>query len=138
MLQKEFNKPNRSLLGPATLEEILISSIGQYDEVFLVIDALDECPKSEDARRNMLEGLERLVGKASKLKVLATSRELQDIREHMDSFGADVLPISTLPVDANIERYVGSELLRDRKLRRLDGELKTLIMKTFAEKADGM
>jgi hypothetical protein len=120
------------------LEEILISSIRQYDEVFLVIDALDECPKSEDARRNMLKGLERLVGKVSKLKVLATSRELQDIRKHMDLFGADVLPISTLPVDANIERYVGSELLRNRKLRRLDGELKTLIIKTFAEKADRM
>ena len=138
MLQQEYDKPNRSLLGVDALQEIVLSSIGQYDETFLVLDALDECPESEEARRSILDGLERLARKASNLKVLATSRELLDIREHMDSFGADVLPISTQPVDADIERYVGNELSRDRKLSRLDGDLKTLIMKTFAEKADGM
>jgi hypothetical protein len=138
MLQREYDKPNRSLPGPAALEEILVSSMLHYDEVFLALDALDECPESEEARRNMLDGLERLSKKALNLKILATSRELRDIHDHIDSLGADTVPISTRPVDADIERYVGSELLSDRKLCRLDADLKALIIKTFAEKADGM
>ena len=138
MLQREHDKPNRSLPGPAALEEILLSSISQYDEVFLTLDALDECPESEEARRNMLGGLERLSEKASNLKILATSRELRDIHDCMNSLGADVVPISTRPVDADIGRYVESELSRDHKLCRLDGNTKTLIIETFAEKADGM
>ena len=138
MLQREYEKPNRSLPGVKALEEILLSSMGQYDEIFIVLDALDECPENEEARRNMLDGLERLAGRASNLKMLATSREVRDIHDCMGSLGAEVVPISTRPVDADIEKYVGSEMSRDRKLSRLDENLKTLIIKTFAEKADGM
>ena len=138
MLQREYEKPNRSLPGVDALQEILLSSIGQYDETLLILDALDECPEIEEARRNMLDGLERLSKKASNLKVLATSREVRDIHDCMDSLGAEVIPISTRPVDADIKKYVESELSRDRRLSRLDRDLKTSIIKTFAEKADGM
>lgn len=42
MLQQEFEKPNCRLPGPAALEEILMTSILQYDKVFLILDTLDE------------------------------------------------------------------------------------------------
>ena len=138
MLQREYDKRNRSLPGAAALEETLTSSIAQYDEVFLALDALDECPESDEARRNVLDGLERICEKAPNLKVLATSHELRDIHDRMDSLGANVVPINSRLVDVDIEKYVEGELSRDRKLSRLDKNLKTLIMKTFAEKADGM
>jgi hypothetical protein len=138
MLQREYDKPNRSLPGVEALQEILLSFVSQYDEVFLALDALDECPERDEARWGMLHGLERLATKASNLKILATSRELRDIHDRMDLLEADVVPISTRRVDADIGRYVGGELLRDRKLSRLDADLRALIMKTFAEKADGM
>ena len=138
MLQQEYDKPNRSLPGPATLEEILMSSISQYDNVFLTLDALDECPETEESRQKMLDGLERLSDKASSLKILATSREVRDIQDCMDSLGANFVSVSTRLVDADIGKYVASELSRDRKLSRLGRDLKTLIMKTFAENADGM
>ena len=138
MLQREYDKPDRSLLATEALEEILLSSIGKYDYVFLVLDALDECPEIDEARRTMLEGLERLSGKASNLKLLATSRELQDIRERMSFLGVDFVPISKRSVDVDIGKYVGNELSRHLKLSRLNEDLKTLIMETFAGKADGM
>ena len=138
MLQREYEKPNRSLPGVEALQVILLSFVSQYDEVFLALDALDECPERDEARRGMLHGLERLAAKASNLKILATSRELRDIHDRVDLLEADVVPISTRRVDADIGRYVGGELLRDRKLSRLDADLRALIMKTFAEKADGM
>jgi Cdc6-like AAA superfamily ATPase len=138
MLQREYDKPNRNLPEITMLEEILLSSTSQYDEVFLALDALDECPESEGARRNMLDGLERLSEKASNLRIFATSRELRDIRQCMDSLEAEVVTISSRPVDADIGRYVAGELSRDRKLSRLDEDTKTLIMETFARNADGM
>jgi hypothetical protein len=48
------------------------------------------------------------------------------------------LLIGTRPVDADIGKYVSSELLRDPKLRRLDRATKALIEETFVEKADRM
>jgi hypothetical protein len=137
-LQQAYDKPNRSLPGPEALEEILLSSIAQYDDVFLALDALDECPEGEDVRQHMLDGLERLSEKAPNLRIFATSRDLQSIEECMHTLEAVVVSISTRPVDADIRRYVLSELSRDRKLSRLDEPTKVLIMKTFAEKADGM
>lgn len=138
MLQREYDKPNRSLPGAEALEEILISSISQYDEVFLALDALDECPESEDARRDMLGSLERLSKRAANLRIFATSRELRDIHDRIESLQADVISVGTCPVDADIGTYVSSELSRDKKLNRLEGSTKTLIMETFAEKANGM
>ena len=138
MLEREYKKPNRSLPGVEALEEILLSSIEQYDEIFLVLDALDECPENDEARRTVLDGLERLARTASNLKILATSRELRDVQDQMSLLGADVVSISTHSVDADIEKYVGSELSRDRRLSRMDGDLKSLIMETLTEKADGM
>ena len=137
-LQREYDKPNRSLPGPEVLEEILLSSIGQYNNVFLTLDALDECPESDEARRDLLDCLERLSQKAANLRILATSRELGDIRECMHSLEAQDVLVSTGAVDADIGRYVSNELSRDRKLSRLDGGTKTLIEDTFAQKADGM
>ena len=138
MERREYEKPNRSLPGVEALEEILLSSIGQYNKVFLALDALDECSESESAQWNMLDGLERLSERASNLKIVATSCKLRDINRCMESLGADIIPIDTRKVNADIGRYVGNELSRDRKLSRLDGDIKALIIETFAEKADGM
>ena len=138
MLQREYDTPNRSLLGPTALEEILVASVLQYEEVFLALDALDECSESGSVHCNMLDGLERLSERASNLKIIATSRKLQDINDCMDSLRADVVSIDTRRVDADIARYVRNELSRDRKLSRLEGDVKALIMETFAQKADGM
>ena len=138
MLQREYDKPDRGLPGPEALEEMLLSSLGKHGDIFLTLDALDECSEDDEARRNMLDFLERLSDRAPNLKIFATSRELQDIRECMNTLNADVLSVSTRPVDADIVRYVSSELSRDRKLNRWDGSTKTIIVDMFAEKADGM
>ena len=137
-LQQEYDKSNRSLPGSEALQEILLSCILQFDDVFMVADALDECPDHDTTRQNMLDCLGRLSEKAPNFKVFATSRELRDIRDSMVALHATVFPISTRPVNADIGRYVSHELSRDRKLSTLDRATKTLIMETLTEKADGM
>jgi hypothetical protein len=41
-------------------------------------------------------------------------------------------------VDADVRRYVSSQLSRDRKLSRLDLPTQTLIEDTLSKKANGM
>jgi hypothetical protein len=138
MLVQTHEKPNRSLPGLDDLENILFSAIESFDEVFVLLDALDECPEAEEARQNVLEGLERLSQGARNLRVLATSREISDVRDSMETLGADAIPIATLAVDADIQKWVSSQLSRDRKLGRLDPPTKAVIEVTVSGKADGV
>lgn len=50
-----------------------------FRNVFLLIDALDDCPGS-NARQSVFEYLIRVLQRAPNVKVFATSRELPDIR----------------------------------------------------------
>nr|POE59396.1 isoform 2 of ankyrin repeat domain-containing protein 50 [Quercus suber] len=126
------------LLGLEELEKILDSCFEAYDEVFLLIDALDECPESEDVRHSTLECLAGLLQRAPRLKILATSRELPDIRTSMTVLRSEEMRLVSRFIDADIRRYVGGCLSRDYRLSRLDGKTKTFIEETIAAKADGM
>lgn len=76
-----YDKPNRSAPGVHELENILLACFEAYHKVFLVVDALDECPEDHDFRYSVLECLIRLSHKAQQVKVFVTSRELPDIME---------------------------------------------------------
>jgi hypothetical protein len=138
MLQQAYGKPNRSLPGVDELQNILLSCFESYDEVFLLIDALDECPEESDVRHNMLECLARLSQKAHHVKIFATSRKLLDIRESMVRLGATPMSIATHSVDVDIRQYMATQLSRDHRLSRLDQVTRALIEETISVKADGM
>ena len=138
MLQQSYEKPNRDQPGQDDLEKILLACVKTYDEVFLVVDALDECPEDGDVRHYMMECLARLSDAASHVKILATSRELPDIRESMVMLGAKPVSIKTHSVDADIRKYMATQMSRDHRLSRLETATKALIENTISEKADGM
>ena len=102
------------------------------------MDALDECPEDGDVRHYMMACLARLSDAASHVKILATSRELPDIRESMVMLGAKLVSIKTHSVDADIRKYMTTLLSRDHRLSRLETATKALIEDTISEKADGM
>jgi len=120
------------------MEQILLLSVEAFDEVFFLLDALDECPDTDDTRQGVLDGLERLVQRTSKLKLLATSRKVSDVRECMRVLRADAIAIPTQVVDKDIQTWVLNWLLRDRKLKALDVATKKLIEDTISQQADGM
>jgi len=138
MLAETYEKSSRTRPPRDTLEKILLLAIEAFDEVFLLLDALDECPDTDETRQGVLDGLERLMQRTSKLRVLATSREVSDVRECMRVLRADVIAIHTQAVNKDIQTWVLNWLLRDRKLRSLDVATKTLIEETISHKADGM
>lgn len=138
MLQQAYERSNRVTPGRDELENILLASVESYDEVFLLIDALDECPEDGEVRQNVMECLNRLSLTAPKLKIFATSRELFDIRDYMTELEAEHLSVSRHPVDRDIRKYIATQLSRDPRLARLDEATKTLVENTISQKADGM
>ena len=138
MLQHACKKHDQSSLGVDEMENILLLCLETYKEVFLLIDALDECPEADNMRQDVLAWLATLAQKAPHLRILATSRELSDVRQSMATLGAESLPVASRSVDVDIRQYVQRQLLRDHRLARLDQATKALVEETISLKADGM
>jgi hypothetical protein len=130
--------PNRNAPGPDELESILLASIRSCSKVYLLVDALDECPEDQETRQSVLARIERLTQDAPNLRILATSRELDRIRKSMKALTAEPLRVITSAVDDDIQIYLAKEVSRDRSLCELSPEMRTLIESTIASQADGM
>jgi Cdc6-like AAA superfamily ATPase len=138
MLVQAYEKPNASIPGADELENIFLACIQSYDELLLLLDALDECPEVGEVRQSVLDGLERLASKAPNIRTFVTSREVSDVGESMATLGADLVSVAARLVDADIQRYISSQLSRDRKLSKSDKTAKKLIQDTISRRADGM
>ena len=111
--------------------------------VYLIIDALDECPDTSglpSPREQVLDLLYELVELSSpNLRLCVTSRPEIDIRralEHLTSLRVSLHEESGQKQD--IMEYVTSVVQSDLKMRRWRDEDKNLVIKTLSERADGM
>lgn len=138
MLKQAYDNRNQSLPGQDEIENILSSCFNSYEKVFLLIDALDECPDEGDARLNMFKCVDRLSKQARNVQILATSRDVTDIRDSMKTLDARFIHIAKRHVDKDIQRYLSSQLSGGSHSPLLRLEASGLIEKTLFEKADGM
>lgn len=138
MLRQVYERPNRSAPGLDELQMILSASIKSWGKVFLLLDALDECPEDNDLRQGVLERTETLAQNATNLNIFATSRELPQIRDSMNGLDFQILPVKTSDVDADIRAYVSSQLSRDYRFKKFGSAALAMIETTIAGKSDGM
>jgi hypothetical protein len=127
-----------------SLETTLQASIQDFKNVYLVVDALDECPLSNDERDKLLKGLGRIHGSSlTNLHVMCTSRPELDIKAKLEPLF--LRPVATVvdlqkqrkEVDRDIRTYI------DQKIESLDfrswpPELKEQVKAALTEKANGM
>ncbi len=111
--------------------------------VYLIIDALDECPDTSglpSPREQVLDLVKGLVEHSSpNLRLCVTSRPEIDIRRALE-------PLTSLRVSLHeqsgqkqdIVNYVTSVVQSDAKMRRWRDEDKNLVIETLSERADGM
>lgn len=123
--------------------EILLQTLRQmlagFEQIYLVIDALDECKERDE----LITSIEELTSwKDLNLHILATSRQEKDIAESIKSISDDEQRIcihSTL-VNADIRAYIQTRLQTDRDLKRwrnkpeVQQEIEDMLMK----RVDGM
>ena len=133
-------KPTRSALSKC-LKDML--SLPGQGEVYLIIDALDECPDSSgtpSAREEVLDLIEELVDlELPNVRLCVTSRPEIDIRMVLE-------PLTSLNISLHDEigqkedilEYIKSVVRSDRKMRRWKEEDKQLVIDILSEKGDGM
>jgi hypothetical protein len=127
-----------------TLEATLLATLGGFSHVYLVIDALDECPFESGQRERLLDCLHRIHSfNSENLHLLCTSRRESDIEIVLG-------PILTMPfktaVDLSIYRDAVNhdiglfidETLASSKYNSWPDSIKTEARATLIKNADGM
>jgi hypothetical protein len=111
--------------------------------IYIIVDALDECPNTSgivSPREQVLELLEQLVGlRLPNLRICATSRPEFDIRnvlEDLASYAMSLYDESGQKID--IVHYISSFVQSDKKMGKWREEDKKLVIDTLSEKAGGM
>jgi hypothetical protein len=124
------------------LREMLIHLDAQ-GHTYIILDALDECPKTSTIpppREEVLDFLDELVGlRLPNIHVCVTSRPEPDVQAILESLTAHPVSLhDETGQQEDIANYVASIVGSDRRTRRWRKEDKDLVITTLTEKADGM
>ncbi|KAI9878016.1 MAG: hypothetical protein M1830_002174, partial [Pleopsidium flavum] len=132
LYRQHINRNTRPTLGEFV--NALQSEVRRYSKVFIIVDALDECPEDNGTRAHMLS---ELLSLASTVNVMFTSRYLTSIER--DFQGSKRLDI--LANDDDIRRYIEDRIQREHRLARhvgADRFLQETIVKTTVRNVRGM
>ncbi|KAF6232153.1 hypothetical protein HO173_009536 [Letharia columbiana] len=114
--------------------KLLRLQVEKFDEVFIVIDALDECPEHDQVRKSFLAEVRALLPKVS---LMVTSRDVPSI-ENM--FKHDIR-LEIRARDQDIRGFIKSQMeQRDGLVELLEGhsDVQSTIIATVLEKTNGM
>lgn len=114
----DASKDGQHQLSHTALLEILHAIIKEFSSVFIIIDALDECPKTKvkDGRKMLLETVHKVLSwKCPSLHLLCTSRNEIDISIAFDRYLPEevtlqVIQIKGKEVAADIDYFLQSKL----------------------------
>jgi hypothetical protein len=138
MLRRYHDSEPKRKPGREEQERILRASLAQYDAAFCHLDAIDECPETDGTRQRVLQGLEDILEQSPNLRILVTSRDEIDIRQCTEQLDTASMSVATEVVNADIRKYINTQMIRNPKLSRLDPATKALVEETLLQKADGM
>jgi hypothetical protein len=133
-------KPDIDALNKCLTNMLSLPGQGQ---IYIIVDALDECPNfpgTPSAREDVLEFVEGIVNLTlPNVSLCVASRPEMDIRLALE-------PLTTLKISLHDEigqkediiEYINSIVRSDRSMRRWKEEDKQLVVDTLSGKADGM
>ena len=133
-------KPTTNALTECMKDMLSLPGQGQ---IYIVVDALDECPDlsgTPSAREEVLELVEELVSlNLPNLHLCVASRPEIDIRKTLE-------PLKPLQISLHDEcgqkediiEYIKSVVHSDRKMRSWRDEDRELVVEVLSEKSDGM
>lgn len=114
---------------------ILSEMLPEFNTVYLVIDALDECADLAE----VLSILDEMQTWAMEhLHIILTSRHLPEIEEVLSEFTTEVISIGESLINRDILLYIAYRLETDRSLAKWPSDIRLLIQSTLSQGADGM
>ncbi len=123
------------------LQEIL--KLPGQAPVYLIFDALDECPITlslPSPREKVLMRVEELIEQQiPNLRICVTSRPEMDIKAILDPLTFRSISLhNEIGQMQDIENYVRSVINKDQMMRRWNAADKQLVIEVLTNKADGM
>jgi hypothetical protein len=120
----------------------MLTAVAEHP-IYIVMDALDECPDNSGiptAREEVLDVLKCLVDlDLPNLRVCATSRPEVDIKSILNQLAIHTVSLhDEHEQQKGIADYVSTIVNSDRKMREWPDEDKELVIKVLSERADGM
>ena len=139
MLYQRCNDGNQT----PTWKDLLTAlkgSLEGFEDVFIIADAVDECPNDNNEREDLLKILKYIHGWAnSSLHLLTTSRRETDIESALTPLLClPAISVGSAQVDADIRVYVKSELEILSKQKRWPRDLANEVEETLVRGATGM
>ena len=122
-----------------SVEKVLSIIADEYRELYLVVDALDEC--QQDLREQILESIVELSQNHNCVKTFITSRPENDIMRLFRRLSTPTICIKAQNTAEDIHKYVNdtvADLIRTDKLSVEKDETVQTITETLVDKADGM
>ena len=110
--------------------------------IYIIVDALDECPNSSGfptPRELVLDLLNRLIRLGQpNLHICATSRPEADIEYMLGPLARTVSLHDEIGQEKDIRDYLTKSVSSDRMMARWRSDQKELVVKELSEKSDGM
>jgi hypothetical protein len=116
------------------ISRLLHSQVQKFDTVFIVIDALDECPEADQVRKHFVAGVRSLL---PDVQVMVTSRHSASIESTFKQ--ATRLEVRAHKVD--VQTFIESQMeIRTELSDVLNGhdDVRSTIVATLLEKTHGM
>ena len=122
-----------------TLENTLRATVADFENVYLIIDALDECPEVGDERQTLLASLLRMYRwRETSLHLLLTSRKEKDIDDELREYVTEMdLEVHKDSVNRDIGIFIDKKLATS-KMKKWPKETRELVRSTLIAKADAM
>ncbi|KAI4090696.1 MAG: hypothetical protein LQ344_004600 [Seirophora lacunosa] len=116
------------------ISKLLSLQAQRFDEVFIIIDALDECPEADRNRTNFIGEVRGLL---PKVRLMVTSRDIPSIEK---TFCSD-LQLRIRATDQDVKLFVESQIDQEAELSDLledHDDVRSMITATVVEKSRGM
>ncbi|KAK2773910.1 ankyrin repeat protein [Colletotrichum kahawae] len=114
--------PEKGLSGSPDSDDLIkiISTMAQlFDQVFLIIDGLDEC---QDTTEEVVQALCLIAESCDEISMAFLSRNEDNIREHLSDPGIDFVNIQIAAHKEDITEYVTAEIQQRIRTKRLHFE----------------
>lgn len=106
-----------------------------FDDTFIIIDALDECPLQE--REELLDTITQMAeGNFRHLHIFTTSRQEPDIVKAFDSH--EKIAFQASMVDEDIRKYVQETMQNNPRIQKWPEETRNQVREILAKQANGM
>ncbi|KAJ6790264.1 hypothetical protein PWT90_06580 [Aphanocladium album] len=129
----DSHKSNSTRPSIEELSSALQSVVSLFSKVFIVVDALDECPGAREHRPRFLDELSKLQTKTQS-NYFATSRYIPEVEAELES----TMHLDIRATKDDVRNYLDHHMMPQRVVLRENKQLQEDIKREIVEIVDGM